>query len=135
MRSAFFDTNVFLYAAGKEHPLRRPCVDVLNKTARGELTAVTNAEVLQEILYVYWKRNQTEAGSSIFSDAKKLVQQIFPVDLDTVNEAHALLNKYPGIALRDAVHAATVLVNDIPLLITADTHFKLIKEIKVKLIS
>ena len=35
----FLDTNVFLYAAGGEHPLKAPCGDILTRAANGDLDA------------------------------------------------------------------------------------------------
>ena len=42
------DTNVFMYAAGKESPQKGPCQRFLEKIVEGDGPAVcTNAEVLQ----------------------------------------------------------------------------------------
>jgi len=49
----FIDANVPMYAVGAEHPLKAPCLRVLESIARGELRAVTDAEVLQELLHRY----------------------------------------------------------------------------------
>jgi predicted nucleic acid-binding protein len=49
----FLDTNIFMYAAGQEHPLKAPCVGILRRVASEELEAVTSTEVLQEILSRY----------------------------------------------------------------------------------
>jgi predicted nucleic acid-binding protein len=47
------DTNVPMYAAGKSHHLKEPCQRVILAIAKGELNAVTDTEVFQEILYRY----------------------------------------------------------------------------------
>ena len=52
----FLDSNVFLYAAGREHSLRDACRKVLDRVAEGDLVAVTSSEVLQEILHVLTRR-------------------------------------------------------------------------------
>jgi hypothetical protein len=49
----FIDANIPMYAAGAEHPLKRPCIAILEAIAHDELAAVTNVEVVQEILYRY----------------------------------------------------------------------------------
>jgi predicted nucleic acid-binding protein len=38
----FPDTNIFMYAAGREHSLKAPCVAVLRRVAREELEVLTN---------------------------------------------------------------------------------------------
>ena len=42
----FLDANIFMYAAGREHPLKAPCVAILRRVAQEEIVALTNAEVL-----------------------------------------------------------------------------------------
>ena len=47
----FIDTSIFMYAAGKEHPHKEPSVNLLRLIAMGEIDAVINVEVLQEIFH------------------------------------------------------------------------------------
>ena len=42
----FLDTNVFLHAAGRPHPLKEACSRVLGKVAAGSLDSTVNSEVL-----------------------------------------------------------------------------------------
>ena len=53
-RRAFIDTNVPMYAAGKVHPYKDACIQILHRVATGELLACTDAEVHQEIFHRYW---------------------------------------------------------------------------------
>ena len=62
----FLDTNVFIYSARSEHPPRAPSVNVLKDVSEGALDAVTNAEVVQEILYVLSRRNRQSARVLLF---------------------------------------------------------------------
>jgi predicted nucleic acid-binding protein len=50
------DANVFMYAAGAEHPHKAPSRIFLEKVAGGEIEAALDAEVLQEILHRYRAR-------------------------------------------------------------------------------
>jgi hypothetical protein len=47
------DANVIMYAAGANHPHKRPSVALLERVAAGEVEATVDAEVLQEILHRY----------------------------------------------------------------------------------
>lgn len=58
VRTLFLDTNVFLYAAGADHPLKKPSIRWLEGAAEGRFRAVTSAEVLQEILHVLIRRGR-----------------------------------------------------------------------------
>ncbi|MBW2740444.1 MAG: type II toxin-antitoxin system VapC family toxin [Deltaproteobacteria bacterium] len=51
MNEYFIDTNIFMYAAGKPHEFKQPCVDILSRIQSGELKAAIDTEVFQEILY------------------------------------------------------------------------------------
>lgn len=37
MKRLLFDTNVFVYAMGRPHPLREPCIGLLEGLVRSEL--------------------------------------------------------------------------------------------------
>ena len=50
----FVDTNVFMYAVGREHPLRKPAQQFFERAlARSRVSLYTSAEVLQELLHAY----------------------------------------------------------------------------------
>jgi predicted nucleic acid-binding protein len=52
-RVHFIDANIPMDAVGRSHPLKSPAVAILETVDRGDLRAVTDAEVLQEILHRY----------------------------------------------------------------------------------
>lgn len=47
------DSNVFMYAAGADHPSKGPALRFLERVANGDVGAGVDAEVLQEILHRY----------------------------------------------------------------------------------
>ena len=124
----FLDTNIFMYAAGEEHPLKAPCVGILRQVAEEALEAVTSTEVLQEILYRYGALGEIQRGLRI---ARLAVDQVggavLPVTVRDMQEAFGLLERHgKAIAVRDAIHAATMLNNGLTHLLSADTHFDVI---------
>jgi len=46
----FVDSNIPMYVAGRDHPLRAPALRLLEQVRAGELDACSSTEVLQEIL-------------------------------------------------------------------------------------
>lgn len=62
----FIDTAIPLYAAGREHPLKAGCVNILLSVAKAELDAYTDTEVFQEILYRYFSMGKRAIGLQIF---------------------------------------------------------------------
>jgi predicted nucleic acid-binding protein len=71
------DANVPMYAVGTAHPLKRPCVDFLNAVARGEIVALTDAEVLQEILHRYSALGQRGRAIQVVQLFVKVVPVVF----------------------------------------------------------
>jgi predicted nucleic acid-binding protein len=127
----FLDTNVFMYAAGRDHALKAPCVAVLRRVAREELEVLTNAEVLQEILYRYGAIGELQRGLHLARLAVDQVGgEVLPVTLADMRRAFDLVGRYgTAITCRDAVHAATMLSNGLTHLISADSHFDVIEGI------
>ncbi len=127
----FLDTNVFMYAAGREHPLKVPCVAVLRRVAREELDVLTNAEVLQEILYRYSAIDELQKGLHLARLAvDQVAGEVLPVTLADMHRAFDMLERHgTEITGRDAVHAATMLNNGLTHIISADSHFDMIEGI------
>ena len=127
----FLDTNIFMYAAGSEHPLKGPCVSILRRMARDELDALTNAEVLQEIVYRYSSIGEFRQGLHLARLAVDQVGgEVLPVTLADMRRAFDLCERYgTTIKGRDAVHAATMLNNGLTHIISADVHFDAIREV------
>lgn len=49
----FLDVNIVMYAAGVEHPLKAPCMAVLQMVVNGQIDIVIDAEIIQETLHRY----------------------------------------------------------------------------------
>ncbi len=126
----FIDSNIFMYAAGSASPHKVPCLMFLHRVAAGTEEACTSVEVLQEILHRYRHIRLWEQGKEVYSLAKKIVPRILPVDITILDRAFVLLERYPSIYARDAVHAATCLVHGIREIITFDKDFDLIEGVK-----
>jgi len=126
----FLDTNVFLHAAGGEHPLREPCRRILRRVADDELQATTSSEVVQEILYVLWRRDLRSEAVALAKDILGLFPALLEVGARDMAMACDLLEHNPELPPRDAVHAATMLAHDVVAIITADTHFESLGQVK-----
>lgn len=127
----FLDANIFMYAAGREHPFRAPCVAVLRRVTRQELETLTNVEVLQEIVRRYGALGEHQRGLHLALLAvDQVARQVLPVTLADMQRAFDLISRYgAGIRSRDAVHAATMLNNRLTHIISTDTHFDAIEGI------
>ena len=96
---AFIDANVPIYAAGRAHPYKAPCADILSMVAENPVSFVTDAEVLQELVHIE------------------------PVYARDILVAADLADRHPGISARDLVHAAVMLRLEVGQVVSADTDF------------
>lgn len=102
------DSNVFMYAAGAEHPHKRPSIRFLEEVARSEVEAAIDAEVLQEILHRYRAMGRWKDGRAVFDHARRIAPVVLPVTAEILDLARDLLDRHDGLSARDALHAAVV---------------------------
>lgn len=126
----FLDTNIFLYAAGRAHPQRDACARLLRRVADGALEATINTEVVQEILYVLTRRGRRKEALTLARHLEALFPDMLPVTREGMSEALNLLEKNPGLSVRDAVHAATMICNGLLTVVSVDPDFDRIPGIR-----
>ncbi len=126
----FLDANLIMYSLGGPHPLKEPCKRVLEKIKAGDIRAVISTEVLQEILHRYFSLGKPEIAEMAYLSTIQLCINVFPITLAETDRALELMKKIPSITSRDAIHAATMINNGIKEIISTDSHFDHISEIK-----
>jgi len=134
--SLFIDTNIVMYAAGKQHKYKNACATIISMIADGSFhkdvgTPVTDTEVFQEILYRYAFLDRREMGILICKSFLDLGLEVLPVDSSGVKgmlkpaEAH----KEDGIPPRDLVHVAVMMNHGVRKIVSVDSHFDLISDV------
>ena len=126
----FIDSNIFIYAVGKDHPLRPGCVAIIQKIRSGKITVVISTEIIQEILYRFQSIKNLPAGIRLSQEAIQLSSIILPVTETDLSRAIDILETSPAIQTRDAFHAAVMLNNDLQEIISTDSHFDRIPGIR-----
>ena len=126
----FVDANVPMYAVGAAHPLKQPCVDFLEAVARGEVTALTDAEVLQEILHRYSALNKRERAIEVVQLFVSVVPRVLPVTLADIEGALDVHQRYRGLHARDSLHVAVMTNNHVRRILSADQHFDTVSEVQ-----
>lgn len=126
----FVDVSVPMYAVGAAHPLKQPCVDFLEAVARGEVTALTDAEVLQEILHRYSALNKRERAIEVVRLFVSVVPTVLPVTLADIEGALDVHQRYRGLQARDSLHVAVMLNNHVRRILSADQHFDLVDQVQ-----
>jgi predicted nucleic acid-binding protein len=124
------DSNIIMCAAGVEHPHKRLSLDFLERIAEGEVEAVIDAQVLQEILHRYGSIGQAEEGHAVYDLTRQVFPVILPISSDTLDRARALLDEHPGLVARDALHAAVVETHSLEAICSYDRDFDRIPSIR-----
>lgn len=124
------DANILMYAAGAEHPNRSRSLEFLNCVARGETEAAIDAEVLQEILHRYRALNRWVDGRSIYDHARTLFSIVLPITQVELDRARLMLDEYPALTARDALHAAVVESHGLDAICSFDRDFDQIATIR-----
>lgn len=130
MSHIFTDTNIFIYASGGTHLHKEPSARFLEKVAANQFKAVSNTEVLQEIIYYYWARKDNVRGLRLVEKIIEIVPLILPVNKNDILKAKELLDEYPHIEPRDAIHAAIMRNRGLKTICSYDKHYDQIQEIK-----
>ncbi len=119
-----------MYLIGAEHPFKTRSAMLLQRLALERTKLVTDAEVFQEILHRYTAIRRTDAIQAAFDVLSGLVEQIFPIDFEVVNDAKGLALAYQGLSARDAIHLATINRYGISRLMSFDDGFDVVPGIQ-----
>lgn len=103
----FVDTNVLMYAVGRDHPLRADAqafFEVAMSRERNEL--YTSAEVLQELLHAYIPVDRWATLDAALVLADSCIPLVYPVETKDVRTARLLADGYRNLGARDLIHLA-----------------------------
>jgi predicted nucleic acid-binding protein len=116
------DSNIFMYAAGRAHPLKQRSGAFLEKAAAGTVQAAIDAEVLQEILHRYRALGRWKEGRVVYDTARILFPEVLAVTGEVMDGAR-LMDEEPGLMAGDALHAAVVAVYGLASITSFDRDF------------
>jgi len=126
----YIDSNIFINAFIYEGVKAEKCRRIVSDVVQGKIKGVTSVLTWDEIVYSIKKlldAENAEISGNKFLNAPKLV--LAPADRNVVLKSQYLLAKY-NLLPRDAIHAATAILNDCDKIISDDSDFDNIKEIK-----
>ncbi len=116
----FVDSNVFIYAVGRSHPLKAEAQNFFLDSGNKGKRLFTSAEVLQELLHVYLPVERIKTLDAALELATQGVDQVISIDAATVLHARNLVDKHPGLTARDLLHLAVCRLHKIKKLKTFD---------------
>ena len=119
----FVDSNVPMYLIGAAHPHKVEAQRLLERCVVERQRLVTDAEVLQEILHRYVAIDRRDAIQPAFETLLNIVDEVFPIDSDTVERAKAIVLERHKLSARDAVHIAVMERQQVARILTFDRGF------------
>ncbi len=122
----FIDSNIPMYVAGKPHPLREPALRFLERVRQWKVEGCTSTEVLQEILFRYTGLGRRDLAVQVYDLFAQVCPVVFPVSLADTDRARELLGQVGPASVRDLLHAAVMLNNDVTRIATFDRGFDVI---------
>ena len=102
----FVDTNVYMYAVGRAHPLRDAAREFFAQAARVHLPLCTSAEVLQELMHAYIPPGRLETLNAALTLADSPETEVWPLEREDIHLALRLRPRYQALSARDLCHLA-----------------------------
>jgi uncharacterized protein len=112
-----------MYLVGTAHPHKVDAQRRLESLIAARERLVSDAEVLQEILHRYVAINRPDAIQPAFDALLGIVDDVFPVDLATVERARTIVLGSPRLSARDALHVAVMQQQGIARILSFDAGF------------
>ena len=103
----FVDTNVFMYAVGRPHPLREPARTFFAVCNRDRIPLVTSAEAVQELAHAYLRVGRAATLDAALVLIERSEVEVWPLTHEDVTLARQLHDRYPSLGARDLCHLAS----------------------------
>jgi len=126
----FLDVNVVMYAAGKPHPYKEPCLEVLKEIQNGHLKAYIDVGILQELPYRYHATGLGEKGAELAWDILETGVEVLDITKKDMELALFYFQKYRTLSPRDAIYIGVMVNHDLKEIISTDRHFDQVEELK-----
>jgi predicted nucleic acid-binding protein len=119
----FVDSNVPMYLVGAAHPHKVDSQRLLERLVSERRRLVTDVEVLQEILHRYAAIDRRDMIQPAFDALLGVVDEVFPVQASTVNDAKGIVLARRKQSARDALHLAVMAEQGVAEILSFDAGF------------
>jgi predicted nucleic acid-binding protein len=123
VKRVLVDTNVILYAIGGPHPYAEPCRRIVALAGEGRIEMEAPVDLVQEVLHHRARRlgDRRQAATDARAAANLCrLHAVEPIDADHATELFAGSER---LSARDAVFAAIALRHDLNTILSADSDF------------
>lgn len=123
MRRFLYDTSIFVYALGREHPYREPCREIVRRAAAGDLQGEASADLLQELAHQRARRTGDRLGAAKAAQSVAKLAWWHPLEPNDVLKGIDLFEAHKNLDARDAVFAALAINRGIDAILATDRAF------------
>jgi predicted nucleic acid-binding protein len=117
-----YDTAVFVYAVGRDHPYREPCRAIVRAARDGRLHGEASIELVHEYAHLMLRRHGDRPRAGREARAVWRLCALHEATVDDLRLAIQLFEQH-RVGGRDALHAATALNRGITMVLTPDRAF------------
>ena len=103
----FVDSNVFMYAVGRPHPLQHAAREFFAESRRRRSALATSAEVLQELAHAYLGADRARTLEAALALVEGADIEVWPLEEADVMLALQLHDQHPALSARDLCHLAS----------------------------
>jgi predicted nucleic acid-binding protein len=124
------DTSVLAHAVGVQHPLKEPSERLVSAIGGGVVHATTTVEVIQEFAHIRSRRFPRKEAAAVARSYAQLLSPLLSVDETTLDQGLKLFRRHSRLGAFDAVLAAAALSHEADALVSADTAFAGIPQLR-----
>jgi predicted nucleic acid-binding protein len=118
-----YDTAVFVYAVGTEHPYRDSCRDIVERARSGDLAGEASVELVQEFAHVRVRRTGDRTSALELAGNVAQLCRLHAFEPGDLPLMLTLLERHERLGVRDAVFAATALNRGVGAILSPDRAF------------
>lgn len=123
VRRFLYDTSIFVYALGGEHPNREPCRNIVRLAAAGDLQGEASADLLQELTHQRARRTGDRLAAAKAARSVATLAWWHSVEPNDVQRGIDLFETHNELNARDAVFAALAINRGIDAILATDRAF------------
>ena len=132
--AAYLDSNVFILAALAEGSKAAKSKELIKKIILGQLEGATSSLTIDEVVWVIWK--ETKDRSLAIEEGLRILQfdnlKIIEIDGNIMKKSLNFMKLHKSLKPRDAIHLSAALSVNASEIISDDSDFDDIEEIKRK---
>lgn len=130
MRPFLFDTNIFLYAVGADHPYREPCRAILTLAREKSLAGDASIELIHEFAHLRMRRSGDIRRSLAEAEDVASICRLHDFERRDLGMALQLIRRHQLPDFRDGIFAATALNRGIDVVLSADSGFDVVDSLE-----